>query len=81
VAAQIYQLRTGYKTYIQKSYDGTHAQAYAIIEGKPVPLHVYPLFSWYVLPSGEDDMGGGKGKTYNTVDDFIYGHRYGWRKK
>jgi len=36
VAAQIYSLRTGYKTYVQKSAKGDHAQAYAIINGKHI---------------------------------------------
>ena len=75
VAATIYHLRTGNKTYIQKSADGTHAQAYAIINGKHVPLRVFPAFAWYVLPSVEDDMGGGKGLTY-TLDEFIRGHNF-----
>ena len=75
VAAQIYHLRTGQRTYIQKSADGTHSQAYAVIDGRNVPLRVFPAFSWYVLPSVEDDMGGGKGLTY-TVDEFIRGHNF-----
>jgi len=79
VAAQIYSLRTGHKTYIQKSAMGDHAQAYAIINGKHVPIHVYPLFSWYVLPSKEDDLQGGRGQTY-TVDEFIKKHGP-WRTK
>jgi len=75
VAAQIYHLRTGNRTYIQKSADGTHAQAYAVVDGRDVPLRVFPAFAWYVLPVGEDDMGGGKGLTY-TVEEFIRGHKF-----
>ena len=79
VAAQIYHLRTGYMTYIQKSVDGTHAQAYAIINGKNIPLRVFPSFAWYVLPSIEDGMGGGKGIKY-TVNEFIESHSFKGRK-
>jgi len=73
VAATIWHLRTGDVTYAQKSVDGTHSQAYAIINGKHVPLRVFPAFAWYILPVGEDDMGGGKGQTY-TVEEFIRSH-------
>ena len=75
VAATIYHLRTGHKTYIQKSADGTHAQAYAVINGMDVPLRVFPAFNWYVLPGVEDDMAGGKGEAY-TVDEFIKSHKF-----
>ena len=79
VAATIYHLRTGHKTYIQKSADGTHAQAFVIIGDRHVPLHVFPAFNWYVEPSSEDNLRGGKGDRY-TVDEFIKGHGP-WRIK
>lgn len=79
VAAQIYQLRTGHKTYIVKSADGAHAQAYAIINGAETPLRVFPAFSWYILPVAADDLGGGRGEVY-TVDEFIRGHGP-WRER
>lgn len=75
VAATIWHLRTGDKTYIQKSVAGDHAQAYAVINGRNVPLRVFPAFSWYVLPGVEDDMTNGKGETY-TVYDFIQVHAF-----
>uniref|UniRef100_A0A6H1ZK28 Uncharacterized protein n=1 Tax=viral metagenome TaxID=1070528 RepID=A0A6H1ZK28_9ZZZZ len=79
VAATIFNLRTGNKAYIVKSGDGRHAQAYAVVQGKHIPLHVFPLFGWYVLGSKPDDMVGGRGQTY-TVDEFI--RRHGpWRVK
>lgn len=81
VAAMIWKLRTGDRTYIVKSKAGDHGQAYAVINGKHTPLHVYPLFEWYVGPSKEDDMKGGKGKIYKTVPDFIWAHRYDWRAR
>ena len=79
VAATIFSLITGHKTYIQKSVKGDHAQAYAIINDRHVPLRVFPAFAWYVLPSKEDDLQGGRGQTY-TVDEFIKGHGP-WRTK
>lgn len=75
VAAEIYHMRTGRKTFIIKSQDGTHSQAYALINGVETPLHVYPLFKWYIMESQEDDLNGGRGKTY-TVDEFIRVHGF-----
>lgn len=74
VAATIWHLRTGDKTYIQKSGAGDHAQAYAVINGVDTPIHVFPLFGWYVEKSVEDNMKE-KGSIY-SVYDFIKLHGF-----
>lgn len=77
-AAEMYGLRTGHPTYIGKSADGTHAQAFALKDGKRVWLKIYPRFEWGVEEAGRDHFGGGLGKIY-TVDEFKRGH--GWINK
>jgi len=79
IAAQMFQRRLGYPTFIVKSKEGEHAQAYALIDGERVWIHMFPFFRWGVHTSKRDRMFGGEGMTY-TIDEFIKGHGP-WRVK
>ena len=88
VAAQTYHRRTGRPTYIAKSADGTHAQAFTIKNGRRVWLYIYPRYQWAIYETDtsddfantSDDFIGGIGHIY-TVDEFLWVHRNSWRVK
>ena len=79
VAAQVYHRRTGRPTFIAKSADGTHAQAFTESNGRRVWLYVYPRFRWGIYETdASDNFNGGIGNVY-TVDKFIRSHGP-WKK-
>ena len=70
VAATIYGLRTGEKTYIAISKDRMHVQAFAEKNGEKVWLHVCPTWQWSVFETEQDSTLNGIGFVY-TKEQFI----------